>query len=200
MDLVPLPQAPKNADRVLDRRLADHHRLEAPFECGVLLDVLAILIQRGCADGVELAARQHRLQHVRCVHRSFRCPGADDGVQLVDEQDHLSGGVGHFFEDGLQPLFELASVLRPGDERTHIQRDDPLVLEPLGNVLPDEALGQTFDDGRLADAGLADENRVVLRPPREDLDDAPDLLVTPDDRIQLAFARELREVAPVALQ
>ncbi len=44
-----------------------------------------------------------------------------------------------------------------------------------------------FDDGRLAHAGFADQRRVVLRPPRENLDDAFDFLLAPDDRIQFAF-------------
>ena len=50
MDLVALAQAAQDADRVLDRRLADHDRLEAPLERRVLLDVLAVLVERGRAD------------------------------------------------------------------------------------------------------------------------------------------------------
>ena len=90
MDLVALAQAAQDADRVFDRRLADHHRLEAPLERGILLDVLAVLVERRRADRVQLAARQHRLEHVRGVHRAFGGAGADDGVQLVDEQDDLA--------------------------------------------------------------------------------------------------------------
>ena len=182
------------------RRLADHDRLEAPLERGVLLDVLAVLVERGRADGVQLAARQHRLEHVRRVHRAFGGAGADDGVQLVDEEDDLAGGVGDFLQDRLQPLLELAAVLRAGDERAHVERDDLLVLEPFGHVLPDDALRQPFDDGGLADAGLADEHRVVLGAARQHLDDAADLLVAADDRIELALARELGQVAAVALE
>ena len=89
MDLVALAQAAQDADRVLDGRLADHDRLEAPLERGVLLDVLAVLVERGRADGVQLAAREHRLEHVGGVHRPFGGAGADDGVELVDEQDDL---------------------------------------------------------------------------------------------------------------
>ncbi len=48
--------------------------------------------------------------------------------------------------------------------------------------------------------GLADQHRVVLRAPREDLDDAPDLLVAADDRVDLSAPREIGEVARVALQ
>ena len=33
-------------------------------------------------------------------------------------------GLGDFLEDRLEPLLELAAVLRPGDERAHVERDD----------------------------------------------------------------------------
>ena len=79
-------------DGVLDRRLIDHDRLEAALQGGVLLDVLAVLVERGGADAVQLAAGQHRLEQVAGVHRPFGLAGADDGVQLVDEQDDLPLG------------------------------------------------------------------------------------------------------------
>ena len=50
VDLVALAQAAQDADRVLDGRLADQHRLEAPLERRVLLDVLAVLVERRRAD------------------------------------------------------------------------------------------------------------------------------------------------------
>ena len=151
-------------------------------------------------DGVQFAARQHRLQHVRRVHRSFGGAGADDGVQLVDEQDDLSLGVGDFLEHRLQPFLEFAAVLRAGDERAHVERDDALVLESFGHVAADDAAGQSFDDGGLADAGLADEHRIVLGAARQHLNDAADFLVAADHRIELALARELGQVATVALE
>ena len=46
-----------------------------------------------------------------------------------------------------------------------------LVLEPLGHVAANDALGQPFDDGGLAHARLADQHGVVLGAPRQDLDD-----------------------------
>ena len=109
-------------------------------------------------------------------------------------------GVGDFLEHGLEPLFELAAILRAGDERAHVERDDPLVAQALGHVAADDPLRQSLDDGRLADAGLADEHRVVLGAAREHLDDAADLIVASDDRIELALARDLGEVAAVALE
>ena len=87
VDLVALAQSAENRNRVLDGRLADEDRLESPLERRVLLDVLAILVEGRGADRMELAAGQHRLEHLRRVHRPFGGAGADDGVQLVDEQD-----------------------------------------------------------------------------------------------------------------
>ena len=200
MDFVPLAQAAEDADRVLDARLADHDRLETPLERRVLLDVLAVLVERGCANRVELAAREHRLQHVRRIDRTLGRAGADHGVELVDEQDDLAFGVGDLLEDRLQPLLELAAIFRTGDERTHVERDDSLVLEPFGDIAADDAAGEPFDNRRLADARFADEDRIVLRPPRQHLDDASDFLVSTDHRIEFAFAGELGEIAPVALQ
>ena len=53
---------------------------------------------------------------------------------------------------------------------------------------------EAFDDGGLADAGLAGEDRVVLAAAHEDVDDLADLLVAADDGIDLALARPLGEV------
>ncbi len=104
------------------------------------------------------------------------------------------------FEHGLEPLLELAAVLRARDQRAHVEREDVLVLQPLGHVAAHDALRQSLDDRRLADARLADQHRVVLGLAREDADDAPDLLVAADHRIELAVARQLDQVAAVLLE
>ena len=72
------------------RRLAHQHLLEAALERGVLLDALAVLVERGGADQAQLAAGQHRLDHVAGVHRALGVARADDRVQLVDERDDLA--------------------------------------------------------------------------------------------------------------
>ena len=76
---------------LLERRLLDHDRLEAPLEGGVALDVLAVLVERGRADALQLAARQRRLEDVGRVDRALGRAGADERVQLVDEQDAVAG-------------------------------------------------------------------------------------------------------------
>ena len=184
--LVALLEAAQDRDRVLDGRLADLDRLEAALERGVLLDVLAVLVERRRADGPQLAAGEHRLEEVRGVDGALRGAGADDRVQLVEEEDHGPGRVGDLLEDGLQALLELAAVLRAGEQRADVERDDAPVAQRLRDVAGDDALGEALDDRGLADAGLADEHGVVLRAAREDLDDAADLVVAADDRVELA--------------
>ena len=106
-------------------------------------------------------------------------------------------GVLHFFEDGFEALFEFAAELGAGDERAHIERDDALVLQAFGDVAAHDALGQTFDDGGLADAGFADQHRIVLGAAREHLDDAADLFIAADDGIELACFGALGQVAAI---
>ena len=67
-----------------------------------------------------------------------------------------------------------------------------LSFSALRHVAIDDAQRQPFGDGGLADAGLADQHRVVLGAARQHLDGAADLLVAADHRIELAGARHLR--------
>ena len=178
----------------------DEHGLEAPLERGVLLDVGSVLVERRRADRAQLAAREHRLQQVARGDGALRRPCADDRVQLVDEEDDLPLARGDLLEDGLEPLLELAAVLRAGDERADVERPDALALEARRDVARDDALREPLGDRGLADARLADQHRVVLRAAREHLDRAPDLLVAADHGVELPGLRERGEVAAVLLE
>ncbi len=200
VDLVFLFQPAQDRDRVLDRGRGDKHRLEAPRQRSILLDVLAVLVERGRANAVQLAARERRLEQVGGVHRAVGFAGANQCMHLIDEQDDAAGGGRHFVEHALQPLLEVAAIFRAGDQRAEVERQELLALERFGHVAVDDAQRQSFDDRRLADAGLADQDRVVLGAPRQNLHGAANFLVAPDDRIELARARGFGEVAGVFLQ
>jgi hypothetical protein len=134
------------------------------------------------------------------VDGAFGRAGAHDRVQLVDEEDDRAGRVLDLGEDRLQALLEVAPVLRAREEGADVERPDALALQALRDVAGDDALGEPFRDGRLAHARLADQHRVVLRPAGEHLDDAADLLVAADDRVELAGLRGGREVAAEPLE
>ena len=200
VDLVALLQAAQDRDRRLDRRLVDQHLLEPALERRVLLDVLAVFVERGRADAVELAPRQRGLQHVAGVDRALGLARADHRVQLVDEDDRLAGIGRDVLEDGLQALLEFAAVLGAGEQRRHVERQHALALQRLRHFAVDDALREAFDDRGLAHAGLADQHRVVLGAPLQDLDRPPDLVVAADHGVELAFAGALGEVDRVLLQ
>ena len=198
--LVAALEAAQDGDRRLDGRLADVDRLEAALERGVLLDVLLVLVERGGADGAQLAAGEHRLEQVGGVDGALGGAGADDRVQLVHEQDDLAARLGDLLQHGLQALLELAAVLGAGEQGADVERDHAAVDERLGDVVGHDPLGEALDDRGLADAGLADQHRVVLGAPGEDLDHAADLVVAPDHRVEPALARLGGEVAPELLE
>ena len=75
-----------------------------------------------------------------------------------------------------------------------------LVLERIGHVAVDDPLRQPLDDRRLADAGLADQHRVVLGAPRQHLHHPADLLVPADHRVEFPLAGQVGEVAGEPLQ
>ncbi len=68
------------------------------------------------------------------------------------------------------------------------------------HVAIDDAQREALDDRGLADAGFADQHRIVLGAARQHLHGAADFLVAADDRIEFALARGLGEIAGVFLQ
>jgi hypothetical protein len=95
----------------------------------------------------------------------------------------------------LEPLFEVAAIARAGDEGAEVERVELLAVQCVGHVVVHDHLGEALDDGGLADARLADEHRVVLRTPRQDLHDPLELAGAADHRVELALAGHLGEVA-----
>ena len=193
--LVALSQAAQDGNSVLNRRFTDKDLLETTLQSWVLLNMLAVLVEGSGTDHSQLATGQHRLEHIASVHCSLSgSPGADDGVQLVDEGNDLPLGLLDLVEDGLEALLKLAAVFSPGNHGGQIQRDDATPFERVGNVPGDDALSQPLDDGSLADPRFTDKDRVVLSASRQHLDDAANLLVTTNDGVELAGTGALGEI------
>ncbi len=70
----------------------------------------------------------------------------------------------------------------------------------FGHLVVDDLARQAFGDGGLADAGIADEERIVLLAAAENLDGAFDFGGAPDQRIDLAGLGLLVEVDAIGLQ
>ena len=199
MLLVAIAQPLENIDGLGLGRWLDHHHLEATIQRAVLLDVLAVLVQRGGADALDFTARQGGLQHVAGVDGPFGPAGADQGVQLVDKEDRVLRPA-DFVHHRLDALLELAAVFRAGDHHRQVQHHDAAIQEQLGDVPLDHALGKSLDDGGFAHAGLAQQHGIVLCPPAEDLHRPLDLLLAADDRVELALPSQFGQIAAEAVQ
>ncbi len=179
-------QPAQDLDRFRDARLDDVDLLEAPGERVVLLEDAAVFLVGGRSDAAQFAVRKHRLDQVGRVHDATgSSASADHGVDLVDEQY----GAGPFLQlgdDTLQALLEIAAVLRAGYQCPHVERIDRAVREHLGNLAFDHEARKAFGDRGLADAGLADIERVVLAAPAQDLDRPLHFELAADQRIDLS--------------
>ena len=199
MRLVAVAQPLHDAQGLLLVGLADRDGLETALEGAVLFQVLAIFVDGGGADDLDLAARQRRLEDGGGVDGSLGRTRADKGMHLVDEQDDVAG-VLDLLDALLQAVLEFAAVLAACHKGGHVEREQALAAQDIGNLVGHDELRQALGDGGLAHAGLADEQRIVLLTAGEDLHDALDLAGAADDRVELAVARLLRKVGAELLQ
>ena len=123
----------------------------------------------------------------------------DQVVHLVDEQEHVAGGT-RLGDERAETLLVLAAIRRAGEQRDGVEREQAQVAHGDGHGTRRDALRQTLRDRRLADAGRADERRIVLALPQEDVDRAGDLLVATADHLEASGARVGGEVAREARQ
>ena len=193
-------EALEDLDRVRDRRLVDVDLLEPAHQRAVLLEILPVFLVGGRADAAQRAGGERRLEQVRGIHRAARGgAGADHGVDLVDEHDRAGIGL-ELLDHLLEALLEVAAIARAGEQRAHVEREHGRVLEHVRDLAVHDAPGQALGDRGLADAGVADEQRIVLLPAAQHLDGAVDLGVAPDQRIDPALARLLVEVDAIGLE
>src|SRR5689334_8629471 len=113
-------------------------------------------------------------------------------MDFVDKQNALRSL--NFVDDALEPLFKLAAIDGAGNQRANIQHQNALVQKIFRNIAADDALGQTFDDSRLANARLANQRGVILATARQYLDNALDFVLAPNDGVQLTFGGLRRDI------
>ena len=108
---------------------------------------------RGRADHVQLTAARAWAEHVAGIHRSFGCPGADDVVQFVDEQqDPALGGRTSSAAPARSRSSNSPRYFAPATSSPMSREKMVRSRRPRGRPV-DDALGQALDDGGLADSG-----------------------------------------------
>jgi hypothetical protein len=83
-------------------------------------------------------------------------------MEFVDKEDDTPLRLLDLLKDRFQSFLEFTTILRPGDKRTHIEREDSFILQTLRHVTSNDPLRKPLNDGGFTDTRLSDENRVVL--------------------------------------
>jgi len=120
-------------------------------------------------------------------------------VDLVDEEDRAIDLLERL-DDRLDALLEIATIAGSGEERSHVEGVHRRADEGLGDLSAVDLEREPFGDGRLADARVSHEQRVILLTPRQDLDDARDLVLAANERVDAGALGLLVEVDGVGLQ
>ena len=199
MLFVAAAQPGENLHRLVDGRLVDGDLLQAPRQRAILLDVLELL-ERRRANHAQIARREQRLEQRREIHRAAGDrAGADGGVHFVDEENRLRPG-GERGDDGLEALLEVAAKPRARQQRAGIERKDFRVLQRSLHIVVKQPRGEAFGHRGLADAGFADEHRIVLAAAAEHFDRPLELVGAADQRIEQPLPRAFGQVHAVRLQ
>src|SRR5690606_36968931 len=120
MLLVPILETHQDLDGVGNRRLAHLDGLETPLQRGVLLEVLAVLLEGRGAHRLQLAPSQHRLEDGGGIDGALSGSGTDQRVDLVDEEDDVAA-VADLLQDLLEALLEVAAITGPSHQGTQIE-------------------------------------------------------------------------------
>ena len=116
----------------------------------------------------------------------FRAAGADQRVQLVDEEDHVLGAA-HLGHDRLDALLELAAILGAGDHQRQVEHDDALGAQRSPGRCPSTMRWASPSTIAVLPTPASPSSTGLFLVRRdEDLDHALDLVLAADDRVELA--------------
>ena len=128
MCLIFRSQAFENLHRLFHGWCFHLHRLKAPFQSRILLDVLPVFIQSCCTDTLKFASAECRLNDIGRIHCALGRSRANDSMQLIDEEDHILRAT-NFVHHRLDALLELSTILRPSYHESQIQSNDSLIAQ-----------------------------------------------------------------------
>ncbi|MNZ22709.1 hypothetical protein D3C78_398080 [compost metagenome] len=163
--------------------LIDLDHLEAPLQRGVSLEVLLVFGPGGGGDGTQFAAGQGGFEQVGGIGTAGLVTCADERVGLVDEQQDRRGRLLHSIYDILQALLELAFYAGTGLQQAEIQCAHADLLEAVRYIAASNPQCQPFDKSGFTDPWLTNQDRVVLAPATEDVDDLADFIVPAEDGV-----------------
>ena len=184
--LVAVAYAAKNESRHLHGRLIKLDELETAGQRRVLFKIFLVFLPCGRGTGAYLAAGQRRLHEVGGIRTAGLSARAHQHVGFVDEKnDGLLAGP-DFIEHALETALELALHAGSGLKQSQIKRKQRHAVQNFRHVTFHNAQRKSFQNGRLAHARLAHQNRIVLAAAGKNVHHLPDFFVTPEHRVDFS--------------
>ena len=99
-------------------------------------------------------------------------------------------------QDSFDTLLIFSFVLCTCHERTHIQAEEP-ADKRCGDISTCDPLSKPLRNSRLSYSRFTDQYRVIFRSPAQNPDDAPNLVIAADDRVEFALLSQSGQVDSV---
>src|SRR5215471_14154065 len=115
-------------------------------------------------------------------------------MSLVDEKDDRLWGGLNLVDYLSEPVLKLPFHTRPRLQQAQIKRSQTHFLQCRGHISGCNPDRKTFHNGRFTDTGFSGENRIILTPPHQDIDDLPDFFIATKDWIDLPFSGLLGQI------
>ena len=108
-------------------------------------------------------------------------------MQLINKKNYVAFAL-YLVNKTFYPAFKLTAELRSGDKCGKVKQPKLLIRKLCGNVARRNALGNSLCNGGFANARFAYKAGVILCAAAQNLDNAVNFSVAPDNRVKAAAA------------
>ena len=189
----------KNLNGFFDGRLLDHHGLEAAFERGILFNRLAVFVERGGADALQLSTGKCRFNNISGIHGALGRTGTDNRVQLIKKKQHIACFL-DFIHHRFNPLLKLTAIFGAGNHQREVESNHFFAGDNLRHGAVGNRLSESFSDRGFANPGFPEQHRIILCAAAENLNNALDFILTANHRVEFSLACQLSQIAPERIE
>jgi len=190
MLFIAVTQPLENLHRFIFAGRFHNNGLEPAFQCGILFDILAILVKSSRTDALHLTAGQSGLEHIGGINGTLRPAGTNQRMQFVDKQNHIRCTT-DFINHRLDAFFKLTAILGPSHHHRQVQHHDSLVFKYFRNLMLIDFLSQAFDNRGLANPSFTQQHRIVFGSTAQNLNQTFNLVGPTNNRIQFTLGSKL---------
>mmetsp|Transcript_9273 Transcript_9273/g.18422 ORF Transcript_9273/g.18422 Transcript_9273/m.18422 type:complete len:435 (-) Transcript_9273:265-1569(-) len=197
--LITLSESQHDLEGLIHCWFWNNNWLETTLKSRILLNMLAILIQCGGSNALQLTSGQSWLENIGGINSSFSGSRSNESVNLINHKNNIIILL-DLIHQFLQSFLKLSSVLGSCYKQTHIQCDHLLAFDSLWHIPTCDALSKSFGNSSFSDSRLTDQAWVVLGTTAKNLSHTLNLLCSPHHWIQASLLGPLGKVCSILFQ